>query len=273
MPSKVLIAALAATAIATGGVAYAANQPVQNMPPGQTATLKDFGKLSADGARAYQDLTLTRLAIFDGRVNDAKKFINQADQSFTKAKTDDSVFTKSEADLRTQVHQSSNQASTKDNGGSDMTASKTAAQSAQQPGNDVTKPIAWLPVDGTVSLNEDYTMQPTKSKAIAEANKSLAKGDRKGAMDKLKLADVDVNVTTAVVPLQQTINDVHQAAQLVDSGKYYEGSQKLRAVQDSAIILVDNMPASPKAAMNKGAAETGGTPSADQAASPAPAKK
>ena len=267
MPNKALIVALAATAIATGSVAYAADQPVPTTSPGQTATVKDFGKLSADGARAYQDLTLTRLAIFDGRVNDAKKFINQADQAFTKAKTADSVFMKSEADLRSKAAPTSAKA--------DNASAKNTESTAPQPANgtDMTKPIAWLPVDGTVSLAEDYTMQPMKSKAIADANKSLEKGDRQGAMDKLKLADVDVDVTTAVVPLKQTINDVHQAAQLVDSGKYYEGSQKLRAVQASTIILVDNIPALPKAAMNKGATDKGATPPADQGASSAPAKK
>ena len=39
-------------------------------------------------------------------------------------------------------------------------------------------------------IDEDYTADQTKSAAVADANKSLKKGDRKAAMDKLKLADM-----------------------------------------------------------------------------------
>ena len=80
---------------------------------------------------------------------------------------------------------------------------------------------------------------------MQDANKSLAQGDKKGAMEKLKLAEIDTSVTLAVVPLQQTIDDVDQAKQLIDSGKYYEGSQKLRAVQNATIVTIADVPATP----------------------------
>ena len=118
-------------------------------------------------------------------------------------------------------------------------------------GNDVNKPVAWLPVDGAISINEDFTATPEKAKAVQDANKSLAQGDKKGAMDKLKLAAVDTTVTIAVVPLQQTISDVDQAKQLIDSGKYYEGSQKLRSVQDATVITVADMSGTPSKGQNK----------------------
>ncbi len=219
---KLLVVLTASTLLATG-MAFAANQDGNGQPqlsPQQNAADHAFGKLSADGARAYQDITLTRLAIFDGRIDDAKKSIGDADASFAKAKGDESVFTKAEADLK--MPQSGNKAAT--TGGT--------AQHQGASASDAKTPIAWLPVDGTVSINEDYSLDPAKVAAVSDANKSLKAGDSQSAMAKLKLADVNMGVTLAVVPLNQTINDVHQAAGLINDGKYYEASQLLRQAQD-----------------------------------------
>lgn len=239
--SRTLPAVLAAAALLVGGAANAADGPNASgasptPPPGHAAVVKDFQKLSADGVRAYQDLALARLAIFDGRTSDAKKFVDDADMGFNKAKTDNSVFTAAEAAMRT--HMAKN--------GAPNAAPQTASSGGNNgTGNDVNAPMAWLPVDGTVTINEDYSLQPAKAKAVADANKSLEQGDRKGAMEKLKLAEVDTAVSLAVVPLKQTIADVDQAKQLIDGGKFYEGSQKLRAVQDATVFTIADMPAAP----------------------------
>jgi len=100
---KAFIIALATTALLTAGVERAASQQTpaqQKSMPQQTSASKDFSKLSADGSKAFQDLTLARVAIFDGRTDDAKKYIQQAETAFDKAKTDEAVFTKAEADLK-----------------------------------------------------------------------------------------------------------------------------------------------------------------------------
>jgi hypothetical protein len=73
---------------------------------------------------------------------------------------------------------------------------------------------------------------PEKASAVTEANKNLAKGDQKGAIEKLKLAHVDVNFTMAVLPLDKTIADVNQAATLIGQGKYYEANAALKSAQD-----------------------------------------
>jgi hypothetical protein len=226
-----------ATTLLTTGV-WAESSPAPDQTMKQTPTDKDFGKLSHDGSRAFQDLTFTRLAIFEGRVEEAKKFINEADKDFDKAKTDDTVFTKAEAAF-TSAHSQSYQAT--DSGRS---ASSTEAMK---------KPIAWLPVNGAITINEDYTLDPAKTTAVAGANKSLKSGDRKGAMEKLKLAGMDANITLAVIPVEQTIKDVHQAAMLINDGKYYEASQLLRQVQESERFDVADidMPKTPAAANPK----------------------
>jgi hypothetical protein len=217
------IGALMATTLLTA-TAWAASPQTpdqQKATPQQAAAAKDFGKVSADGFRAFQDITLARLSIFDGRVDDAKKFVNEADTALGKARTDNTIFTKAEADLKPPAS-------------IDAPASKSvsaAAPADNKPADQMKTPVAWLPVDGAITINEDYAADPAKKAAVSDANKSLKSGDRKGAMEKLKLADLNVDVALAVVPLEQTITSVRQATDLINSGKYYEASQVLRQAQ------------------------------------------
>lgn len=236
-----LIAALAVTTMLSGGFAFAANEHPSTADLStkrQTALDKDAMRLSADASQAYRDVAATRLAIFDGRIDDAKKDVNAADAGFDKAKADQSVFTKAEADLK--------MPSTKDAQTGDKAAAAAKSDTA-----DAAKAVAWLPIDGQILLNEDYRLAPQKTAAVAEANKSLAHNDREGAIEKLKLANVDVDYVVAVVPLDRTLADVHKAAELMNNGKYYEASQALRNVQTSARIDVVDVRAVPKQAKAK----------------------
>ena len=198
------------TTLLASGIAVAASEQHQqdNAASGKlTKTEQDFGKLSADGARAFQDLALTRLAIFEGHADQAKKLAGEADAALNKAKGDEATFIKADSSL---------------------------SAPPQAAGQSATPAKEWLPVDGVISLDEDYSASPAKAKAVAEANEHLRKGDRKAAIEKLKLADVGMSVVQEILPLRQTIADVHQAATLIDQGKFYEGSQALRKVQASA---------------------------------------
>ena len=233
-----LVAALMATTLLTSGAVWAAS-PEPATPTHETAATKDYGKLSADGARGFQDLTATRIAIFDGRVDDAKKSVADAESAFGKAKTDDTAFVKAEADLKAPKGQTQPTMTSKD-GSAD--AAKTATTADQ-----MKTPVAWLPVNGAITINEDYTANPAKMAAVSDANKSLKSGDHKAAVEKLKLAGLDIDVTLAVVPMEQTIDDVHQAADLINSGKYYEGSQMLRKVQSSERFDIADLSGLPKA--------------------------
>lgn len=213
---------LALTLVATtmiGGVALANEQAkslgTPEIPAAQRVVDRDVGKLSKDGAQAFRDLHLARIAIFDAAPDQAKADIRKAQEALTKAKTDETLFTKAEADLKAPATKPTQAAAT---------ASAKAAPSTQ--------PVAWLPIDGQLTLGEDFVATPTKAAAVTDANKSLEKGDQKAAVDKLKLAGIDVNFTMAVVPLAQTTADVDQAASLIGQGKYYEANAVLKKAED-----------------------------------------
>ena len=97
MTRHTLLATVLTASVALGGAAYAADQAAA---PHETAIQKDVGKLSADGAKGFRDLHMARLAIFDADPAKAKTLVGDAQAALAKAKADESVFTKAEADLK-----------------------------------------------------------------------------------------------------------------------------------------------------------------------------
>ena len=79
--TAILVAIFAIAALYSGTLAFAAtevNPPPQKLTPQEKTVNKDFSKVSADGSGAFMDLTFTRLAVFDGRIDAAKKYIDRA---------------------------------------------------------------------------------------------------------------------------------------------------------------------------------------------------
>ncbi len=239
---KSMAAALVFTTI-LGGTAYAAEQAAQQSAAPTNAVVRDVGKLSRDGAEGFRDLQLTRLAIFEANPSQAKDMIGKAQAAFGKAKTDEAVFTRAEADLKTPA---------------DLAGHKGTSQAATAQARPASKDqVAWVPVDAQLVLGDDFVATPAKASAVTEANKNLAQGDQKGALDKLKLAHVDVNFTMAVLPLNKTLTDVDQAATLIGQGKYYEANAVLKTAQDGMRFDVIDAIATPQAANTASPQATG----------------
>ncbi|GAB6842716.1 hypothetical protein HNR00_003213 [Methylorubrum rhodinum] len=247
MTRHTLLASILVATTALGGAAYAAEhtappaavQSTMKESPAQKAADRDALKLSADGAAALRDIGGTRLALFEAEPAQAKTMIERAQTALDRAKTDDAVFTKAEAALKPP-------AGTK--------VPETADKAA----------VAWLPVDSQMTLGEDFVPTPEKNAAIADANHSLQSGDRKGAAETLRLAGIDVNTTVAVLPLAKTTEDVHQAASLIQQGKYYEANAVLKQAEGRMRFDVADIALVP----DKVAATTKATPSKPDTAQP-----
>jgi YfdX protein len=265
---KSLAVALATTAILGSCAAMAAEQPQAGSAAGMTQPTaatqnanKELGKLSAEGRKAFEEVRLARFAIFDGQADQAKKYVDEAKASIAKAKTDDTAFMKAEAALKPPAGASQP--------GAAQGAGDKPAQSAV--------PTAWLPVDGGLSLGEDFVATPDKAAGVAKANDQLKKGNHKQAMETLRLSEINVAFVMEVAPLDKTISGIDTAAQLIDSGKYYEGNQALKGVEDGIRYDVADVNSGPdkassaqdKAAPTVGSAKPGNTSSSDAM----PAKK
>ncbi|MGA7809878.1 YfdX family protein, partial [Bradyrhizobium sp.] len=106
-----------------------------------------------------------------------------------------------------------------------------------------------------------------KAASVAKANEQLKTGDHKQAMETLKLSEINVAFVMEVAPLDKTISGIDTAAQLIDSGKYFEGNQALKGVEDDIRFDVADASSGPakaastsdKAAPTVGSAKTGST--------------
>lgn len=251
--AQVLLAAMLVAGAATGG-AYAADQAAKadatQMQPGEKAVLKDVGKLSTDGRDAFRDLHEARLAIFNADPADAKSLIDKAKTAIEKAKTDDASYMKAEAKFEPKLNPPAKAGGTKANAT-----------------DDTSKEVAWLPIDGQLALGEDFVATPEKTEALGKANKSVQSGDQAAALQTLKLADIDVDFTMAVLPLDKTASDIETAAKLIDGGQYYEANAVLKQTEERIrfdSLDVDGVPTKTTAAAPAAAP-------ASAAAKPAPA--
>lgn len=261
-----------------GGAAYAAEQaaqpPVAQMSPAQKAVDTDVGKLSKDGAQAFRDMHLARVAIYEADPAQAKDLIGKAQAALAKARSDETVFRKAESDLRTPAEMSAGKTAAKTAAKTATDTAPTAAATAPAAASDA-KPganeqVAWLPIDAQLTLDEDFVATPEKAAAVSDANTSLQKGDKTGALEKLKLAHVDVNFTMAVLPLDKTTADVDQAATLIGQGKYYEANALLKTAEDRMRFDVIDALAVPKVtAQAQGAKAAPLSTGTTQAAKPA----
>jgi hypothetical protein len=171
---------------------------------------KDFGRLSIDGVSAFNDVHLARVAIFEGKTDEAAKFVADARASLGKAKTDDAVFIKAESALRDPSKPASDPAGSRDS---------------------ISSPIAWIPIDSELILGETYQSTPEAAAAVVTARKGLEKGDGAASLGTIKSAKVDVDYVVAVAPLEKSIADVGRAGTLMISHDYYGASQALRTAE------------------------------------------
>jgi hypothetical protein len=230
------VAVAVMTAALMGGTAYAADQTTapadnnaatsSNAPTDASkAANRDFGKLSQDGFTALRDIRMTRLAIFDGNIGQAKQDIANASEYLQKAQNDDSIFTKAESELKTPAG---------------MTQQGKTGETAS------TTPVKWLPVDGAFALGEDYLATPEKNQAVGKADTQMKQGNHAQAMDTLKLAHVNVVFDVEVAPLDKTIAGVQKAKSLIDNGQYFEANQALKQVESGMRYDVQDYLATPE---------------------------
>ena len=196
------------------GSSLAASAENSAAPKTDTASTKvadkDFGRLSTDGASAFSDIHLARLAIFEGKTDEAAKLVADAQTSLGKAKGDDTAFIKAESEFHAPA----------------QAAPKTQGEQAK-----MAAPVAWIPIDGDLVLGETFRATPEKAAAVITARKGLAKGEGAKSLESIKLAAIDVDYTMAVAPLEKSIADIDDANKLMTSHDYYGASQSLRQAE------------------------------------------
>ncbi|HGE5896213.1 TPA: YfdX family protein [Escherichia coli] len=172
----------------------------------ETGNQSMISKAGQQGMEAMKDIQFARLAIFGGQPELAKDLVNKAQLLLKKDQNWYSAGTKSKKTL--------------------------------QPDD------FYVVIDSSLMLTEDFSTNDEKKKAIQKANSHLSNGDKKGAIETLHLAGIDVSETQLLMPLKQTIVKVDKAKEMLDDGKYYEANLALKGAEDGMITdtetIIDN---------------------------------
>jgi len=169
---------------------------------------KDFVKVSEDALMSMRDLHGARLAIFDGRAEKARTYADAA-----------------------------------------VTRIAAAVQDADKYALDTKAPKAddsYVPFDASLTVLHDFEPTAEKAKHIAKANEHLHKGEKKEAIEALKLAEIDVAVTTSMVPVKFAKEHIDEASKLIGEHKYYEANLALKAVDDAVVVETYGIDSVPK---------------------------
>jgi len=172
----------------------------------QVATLP---AISQQGQQAFMDVVAARQDLFEAHVDQAKQHLAAAESALQTAQTDKTAYLKSARDLR----------------GQDGKLRQVSAQDA--------KATSWLPIWSGMALRDDYVATPAKNQAVVQANEKIQQGDTKAAGEILKVAGVDVDYSTAVLPAQETLDLVHRANQELGHEQYWQANLTLKQVQNS----------------------------------------
>jgi len=230
MQKKRLLAIAVATALSTGMVAtgmspvFAADAPSKGseavgkeQPKGEASNEKkaaeekaekDFIKVSEDALMSMRNLNSARLAIFNGLPERAQTYVDAA-----------------------------------------VARGGAAVQDADKYALDIKAPKAedrYVPFNANLTVMNTYVPSEENEKHIAKANAHLHKGEKKEAIEALKLGNIDVAVTTSLVPVQFAKEHIDEAAKLLDDHKYYEANLALKAVDDAVVVETFAIDAVPK---------------------------
>lgn len=192
---KKLLAITISAILLTTSPSWATEHESELPPPIQTNQIL---KSEQQGMEAMRDIQYARVTLFRGNPEEAKKLIANAKTLLS----DESIFMKSMSH---------------------------SGKKAPQEGD------YYSIINTQLILAEDFKASPEKQKVINTANKKLSLGDKKGAIDDLKLAGIDISEVQWLMPVKQTLNKIESAQELMNNGKYYEANLALKGAEEGII--------------------------------------
>ncbi len=173
------------------------------------ATQKTLLKTADEALATLTHVHAARMALFDNDMDVAKAEVTKATKALTEGETD-----------LTALHVA------------DTEKTDTKAE--------------YLPFDMSMMLSS--TFQPTKESkaALEKANAQMQGGDQDSAIETLRIASVDLNISAALLPDASSMETLKQASKLIDDRDYFEANLALKSIEDSVIVRtfgIDAIPA------------------------------
>ena len=164
----------------------------------QTAN-QEVIKTVSEAFNGMREIHAARLAIFNGDIDSATKFTSEAQTNFNMAE-------KAVSEYQIKTNKSANSAD------------------------------AFIPFDMKIELSEGFVPTEDKHEHLVKANEYLKSGDQQKAIEVLRLANIEVTVSAAMLPAKSSMKHVKDAVDLLKNSKFYEANLALKAVEDSVIL-------------------------------------
>lgn len=94
----------------------------------------------------------------------------------------------------------------------------------------------FLPFDMSISLSESFEATTDNQAALEKANVLMQAGDKDAAIDVLRVASIDVNISAALLPEKSSMDHLKQAADLIDKKEYFSANLALKEIEDSVLV-------------------------------------
>lgn len=252
---KTLAAVIAATLSAgmiTSGIStvFASEDGSANAAQEQAIKAdKDLIKVSRDAFLSMRNLHNARLAIFNGQPGQATTFVDAAVTRIGAAADEAQKYAV------------------------DIKAPKDEDLYVPFEGNytvlDSLKPVenAKAEPDGKKTENVAKAENHAKPEPMAKADEPQKQDDSASAAEQLKLSEVDIAVSTGLIPVNFAKAHIERASKLVGEGKFYEANLELKAVEDAMLVQTVTLDETPKAKDATANAAHGDEANSDAAAS------
>ncbi|MEC3862857.1 YfdX family protein [Mesobacterium sp. TK19101] len=215
-PYTVLKSVAVAMLLSTSAItAYAATTDPAPVTAPSYKTQSAMLKTADEALNAVVNARAARLALFDNNIDEAKARLTKATEEFNVA----------------------------EKGLNDLTIGDT-----EMPDN----AARYLPFDMSMVLSDNFVPSEDATQALNQAGDQIKQGNTDQALETLRLASVDVNVSAALLPVADTSDQLEKAQTLMDQGKYFEANLQLKKIEDSVIIRSFSIDAIPQQGDAKG---------------------
>ncbi|NIZ12950.1 YfdX family protein [Phaeobacter sp. HF9A] len=104
----------------------------------------------------------------------------------------------------------------------------------------------FLPIDSAMSLSETYKPTDDSKAALDKAQDLMQQGKTDDALNVLRLASVDVNVQTALLPIDSVTTQLNEAKAQIDKGDYYTANLTLKELEVPVLMRSYSVDAIPQ---------------------------
>ncbi len=198
--NKMIVAAVAglmATSTLGSVAAFAATDTTA--PATAYATQKELLKTADAALATLTNVRAARMALFDNQIDVAKAKIAEATAALTQGETD----------LRA------------------LRVADTEKSGA--------KP-EYLPFDMSMALTDTFKGTTENKAALEKAEGLMSSGSKDEAIEVLRVAAVDLNISAALLPEASSMESLKKASALIDAKTYFDANLTLKSIEESVIV-------------------------------------